>query len=41
MGLVGVAVDAGGFVRLADVLLSTVGLLIALWLVVRWSTQRE
>jgi len=36
MGLLGFAVDEG-VIRLADVLLSAVGIVVAIWIAVHWS----
>ena len=37
--LLGTVVDEG-FVRVVDVLVSTVGMMVALWFVVRWNPTR-
>jgi len=37
MGLLGTVVADEGVLRLADALLSTVGMVVALWLAVRWN----
>jgi len=39
MGLVRDVVADDGVIRLADILLSTVGLLVALWFVARWNPR--